>query len=157
MNKKLIIILLIVLLICFLIISIKKDYDKEYYERCCTITLYADNDATDDEINIIRNKLENIEGIKSVELYTKEDALQIIKDRFGENAYLLDGQDSSIFPVSFVLTLDKNNKKNGEKIKEKVMKEVSKIEGIDEIKTSDELTLINYITYKRYMLMEKLN
>ena len=159
MNKKLIIILImlaIVLLISFFIISIKNDYDKECFEKYCSIRLFVDRNATDDEINNIRNKLENIGNIKSIKYISKEEALQQIKDRLGEKS-LLEDRDSSIFPVSFELTLNITNKKDGKMIKEKVMKEVSEIEGIDKIKISEEPTLIEILQNKIYILMRKLN
>ena len=61
---------------------IQKDYD--YVE------VYLKDDVDEKQVDNIKGKLENISGVKNIEYRSKQEALKIMKQRWGESGYLLD-------------------------------------------------------------------
>ena len=74
---------------------VKQDYD--------TVEVYLE-DATDaDKAKVIMDTIENINGVSSVEYRTKEQALQVLKQRWGESGYLLDSLGENPLPNSILI------------------------------------------------------
>ena len=69
------------------------------------IQVFMKLDATDEQITTLKQELHAIEGINTVDVISQAQALQQVKERFGDKAYLLEGHDESIFQVSFIVTL----------------------------------------------------
>lgn len=92
-----------------------------------TIEVYLDEDIEDSRIKAIEKDLKEIPEIEEVEYISKEDALVILKNRWGENSYLLEGLEDKALPASFtfkVQTLEDADT---------VANKVKDIEGIDEV------------------------
>ena len=83
--------------------------------------VFVINDATDDEIKKFGEELKKIKGIINIELVTREDAYNTMKERLGENESALKDFDSSIFSASYTIEVD------GEKDVEEMKKEIEKI------------------------------
>lgn len=82
---------------------------------------------TNDDARIeLKNKIKDINGVKSVEFKTKEASFNDLKRSFGEEAYLLEGVQNPL-EDSFLVTID-----NPENIKQ-ISREISKLEGVTEI------------------------
>ena len=94
--------------------------------------VYMVEDATEEEIEKLREELFAIDEINTIEYVSQSEALQELKDRFGENASLLEGYDEEIFPVSYVITLKDLNTST------EVQEKISQLDNVDEIRSSNE-------------------
>ena len=124
----------------FFIIGENINYFIAEIESAQGIQVYINNDATEDEIKEIGEKIRALNGINTAEYVSKEDALNQMKEKFKEKEYLLDGyEQNNIFPASYVVTLTDLN------LSKQVQDEISKIEHIKKITSRDETvaTLIN--------------
>ena len=62
-------------------------------------------EATQDQIDTLKEDLGKIEGINTIKFETKEEAYNNMRERLGENGKLLDGFTPDIFSVSYIVTL----------------------------------------------------
>ncbi len=70
------------------------------------IQAFIKKDATEEEIEEVKNQINEIEEINTMEFVSKEEALQSVKDRiFKDRADLLEGYDVSVFKPSYKITL----------------------------------------------------
>ena len=124
----------------FFIIGENINYFIAEIESAQGIQVYINNDATEDEIKEIGEKIRALNGINTAEYVSKEDALNQMKEKFKEKEYLLEGyEQNNIFPASYVVTLTDLN------LSKQVQEEISKIDHIKKITSRDETvaTLIN--------------
>ena len=96
------------------------------------IQVFMKLDATDEQITTLKQELHAIEGINTVDVISQAQALQQVKERFGEKAYLLEGHDESIFQVSFIVTLTDLSKSS------KIQDQISHLSNVEEIRSSNE-------------------
>ena len=96
------------------------------------IQVYMKKGVTDEQIQALKRQLLEINGINTVEFVSQADALQEIKDKFGDKASLLEGRDESIFPVSYIITLTDLSKSS------EIQEQISKLDNIEEIRSSNE-------------------
>ena len=96
------------------------------------IQVFMKLDSTDEQISKLKQELLAIDGVNTVDFISQAQALQQIKERFGEKAYLLEGRDESIFQVSYVVTLTDLSKSSS------IQEQIKKLENVDEIKSSNE-------------------
>ena len=63
--------------------------------------------ATDEEVATLKEQIKNIEGVnkENIELQTEEDAMEAMKERWGEKAYVLDSFDAKILPKAYIVRL----------------------------------------------------
>ena len=124
----------------FFIIGENINYFIAEIESAQGIQVYINNDAKEEEIKEIGQKIKDLNGVNTVEYVSKEDALNQMKEKFKEKEYLLEGyEQNNIFPASYVVTLTDLN------LSGQVQNEISKIENIKKITSRDETvsTLIN--------------
>ena len=67
--------------------------------------VFMEYEATDDQIKQLETDLHNVEGINNVQIQTKEDAYNTMKERLGKNEKALKGFTPDIFSVSYIVTL----------------------------------------------------
>lgn len=96
------------------------------------IQVYMKKNATDEQIQTLKQQLLAIDGINTVEFVSQADALQEVKDKFGDKASLLEGRDESIFPVSYIITLTDLSKSS------EIQEQISKLDNVGEIRSSNE-------------------
>ena len=96
------------------------------------IQVFMKLDATDEQITTLKQELHAIEGINTVDVISQAQALQQVKERFGDKAYLLEGHDESIFQVSFIVTLTDLSKSS------KIQDQISHLSNVEEIRSSNE-------------------
>ena len=96
------------------------------------IQVYMKKDVTDEQIQALKQQLLAIDGINTVEFVSQADALQEVKDKFGDKASLLEGRDESIFPVSYIITLTDLSKSS------EIQEQISKLDNVGEIRSSNE-------------------
>ena len=92
------------------------------------VEVYMLDDATDDQINTIMDSVKTLDYTDTVEFLDKDDAMDEMKDRWGDNGYLLDGLQENPLPRSIRITL-----KNIEDSQE-LVDYVSNFEGLEKVK-----------------------
>ena len=74
------------------------------------VQVYAVEENDDAANQILMSNLQNLSGVSSVEYITKDDAMLTLKERWGDNAYLLDSLQDNPLPNSFmVYVMDKDS------------------------------------------------
>lgn len=95
------------------------------------IRVYILNTATDEEIDKVGSEILGIEGVRNAEYVSKEDALNEMKDRLGEE--LIEGyQNRNIFSASYVVTL------TNLELNQEVQEQILQIENVKDIKSSNQ-------------------
>lgn len=123
---------------------VKQDYD--------TVEVYLE-DATDSQkAKTIMDTIENINGVSSVEYRTKEQALQVLKQRWGESGYLLDSLGENPLPNSILIKVENLNAAN------RVNTAAGKLDGVESTKyykeTVDKLTKVtNFMSIAAIVIM----
>ena len=130
--------------VCFMLVGNFNHFIKQV-ENGQGIQVYIKNDATEEEITKIGEDIRSIYGVNTVEFISKEKALQQMKNKLGEKAYLLDGyEQNNIFPSSYVVTL------TDLKLSSDVQKQINEMDNIKKITSSDE-TISTLIKIARWI------
>ena len=95
------------------------------------IQVFMKLDSTDEQISKLKQELLAIDGVNTVDFISQAQALQQMKERFGQNDYLLEGRDESIFPVSYVVTFTDLDKATS------IQEQIQKLDNVDEINSSN--------------------
>ena len=106
------------------------------------IQVFVKNEATQEQIDELGNKIRAIDGVSTVEFVSKDEALEQMKERFGERQDLLEGYEgeNNIFTASYVVTLTDLTKSSDVQAQIETYSDVvKKINSKDEVVT----TLIN--------------
>lgn len=77
---------------------VKQDYDQ--------VEVFLMDDATDQQIQDVMAQIKKQPGVTSVEYRTEEDALRIMKERWGDSGYLLDSLGENPLPASILISVD---------------------------------------------------
>ena len=118
--------------LCFIIVGNFNNFIKQV-EAEQGIQVYIQNDATDTEIDNLWKEIDKIDGVNTIEFVSKEEALQHMKDRFGEKAYLLSPyEQGNVLPASYIVTLTDLGKSN------EVQEKIKELENVKRITSSDE-------------------
>lgn len=111
---------------------IKTDYDQ--------IEVFLEDSTKKSEAQEMMNQVESHEHVTLVEYRSKEDALNIMKKRWGENSYLLDTLGENPLPNSLLITVDSLESAD------EVTAYINDFEGIEDIKyykeTVEKLTTV---------------
>lgn len=94
--------------------------------------IFMDQDATDAEIAKLESDLRAIDEVNSVVFVSKAEALQQLKERFGEKASLLEGRNENVFQVSYIIKLTDLSKSS------EVQNQISKLDNVESIRSSNE-------------------
>lgn len=114
--------------------TIEKDYN--------VVEVFIADGADDAAKDAIKSKIEKIDGIEKIEYRSKEDAIKIMKKRWGDNAYLLDNIDKNSLPDSFMVFV------KDQKVGNEVNSEISHVNGVDSIKYyQDTVSKLTKITH----------
>ena len=106
------------------------------------IQVFVKNEATQEQIDELGNKIRAIDGVSTVEFVSKDEALEQMKERFGDRQDLLEGyeEENNIFTASYVVTLTDLTKSSDVQAQIETYSDVvKKINSKDEVVT----TLIN--------------
>ncbi|MBS5857599.1 MAG: permease-like cell division protein FtsX [Clostridia bacterium] len=99
------------------------------------IQVFAKEEATDEQIKALGEQISKIEGVNKTQFKSKEDALNQMKEKFGEeNESLLEGYEgeNNIFTASYVVTLTDLN------LNQQVQDEISKLDNVKKITSSNQ-------------------
>jgi len=90
----------------FLILGENINHFVAEVEAAQGIQVFIKNEATQEQIDDIGEKIRNLEGVSTTVFVSKEQALDQMKERFGDKKDLLEGyEENNIFPASYVVTL----------------------------------------------------
>ena len=124
----------------FLILGENINHFVSEVESAQGMQVFINNDATQEQIDEIGEKIRRLDGVSTVEFKSKDAALNQMKEKFGDKQDLLAGyEENNIFPASYVVTLTDLNKSKD------VQNQILTFENIKKITSKDETvtTLIN--------------
>lgn len=124
----------------FLILTENINHFVSEVESAQGIQVFINNDATKEQIEELETKLRALDGVSTTVYVSKEDALNQMKEKFGDKRDLLAGyEENNIFPASYVVTLTDLTK--SKEVQDKILT----FENIKKITSKDETvsTLIN--------------
>ena len=115
----------------------------EEMQREKAIEAYIEYGTTDDEVEILIEKVSIIDGVDSVTLRSKEEVLEDWKKRFDNNRILLKQYEgeNNIFPDILIISVNDTSKI------EKIVEKVSKFKNIEKVQSNKKTTneLLNKI------------
>ena len=126
----------------FLILGENINHFVDQVESEQGIQVFVKNEATQEQIDQLGEDIRKIDGVSTVDFVSKDEALEQMKERFGERQDLLDGYEgeNNIFTASYVVTLTDLTK--SQEVQDQIntyTDVVKKIQSKDEVVT----TLIN--------------
>ena len=77
---------------------VKQDYDQ--------VEVFLLDDTTQEQAQNIMNEMEGYEGVSDVVYRSKDEALEIMKERWGESGYLLDSLGDNPLPASVLMSVE---------------------------------------------------
>ncbi len=98
-----------------------------------SIQVYLNEGLDQNEVQEIGQRIGSIDGVQLVEYESKEQALKNMKERWGEQGYLLEYLENNPLPNSFIISMETLEDADG------IVAELQKLEGIDEIKYYKEI------------------
>jgi cell division transport system permease protein len=99
--------------------SIEKDYN--------VIQVYMKTDSKQETTEAAGEAIRSMEGIERVEYVSRDQALETLKERWGENGYLLDNLPENPLPESYTVYV------TDEKAAANLAEEAPKLDGVDDI------------------------
>jgi len=90
----------------FLILTENINHFVAEVESAQGIQVFIVNEATQEQIDEVGEKLRALDGVSTTVFVSKDDALNQMKERFGDKQDLLAGyEENNIFPASYIVTL----------------------------------------------------
>lgn len=124
----------------FLILTENINHFVSEIESAQGIQVFINNDATQEQVDEVGEKLRALDGVSTTDFVSKEAALNQMKEKFGDKKDLLAGyEENNIFPASYVVTLTDLSKSK------EVQNQILTFDNIKKITSKDETvtTLIN--------------
>ena len=129
-------VLIIVLSINNVVIETKNKFDE--------IQVFLDDNADEEQLTKIENRIKETDGVNSVVFQSKEQALNIMKKEWGDEGYLLEGLEENPLPNSYVIQL------KDIKYADNVVDKIKGMSGIEEIKYYKDI-IDKMLTVSRYI------
>ncbi len=129
-------VLIIVLSINNVVIETKNKFD--------VIQVFLDDNADEEQLTKIENRIKETDGVNSVVFQSKEQALNIMKKEWGDEGYLLEGLEENPLPNSYVIQL------KDIKYADNVVDKIKGMSGIEEIKYYKDI-IDKMLTVSRYI------
>ncbi len=98
-----------------------------------TIQVYVQDNLSEKETVNIGKAIEGIDGVQLVEYESKEQALLNMRERWGEQGYLLESLEENPLPNSYIIHLENIE------LADDVVLSIKSVEGIDEVKYYKEI------------------
>lgn len=124
----------------FLILTENINHFVSEIESAQGIQVFINNDATQEQVDEVGEKLRALDGVSTTEFVSKDAALNQMKEKFGDKKDLLAGyEENNIFPASYVVTLTDLSRSK------EVQDQILTFDNIKKITSKDETvtTLIN--------------
>ncbi len=129
-------VLILIMSINSLVIDVQNRFDE--------IEIFLAKDINDESKDKIETYAEGQDGVISVEYISQEDAIETMKEQWGEEAYLLEGIGEDTLPDSYIIKLEDIQDT------EKIVEAINAIDGVEKVKYHKEIiekltTLASYI------------
>ena len=125
----------------FLILGENINHFVSEIESAQGIQVYIKNEATQEQADELGDKIRKIDGVSTVEYISKEQALDQMKEKFGDKKDLLDAYEgeNNIFTASYVVTLTELSQSKS------IQDQILTFDNVKKITSKDETvsTLIN--------------
>ena len=117
----------------FLILGENINHFVSEVESAQGIQVFINNDATQEQMDTLGEQIRALDGVSTVEFVSKVQALEQMKERFGEQQDLLDGyEENNIFPASYVVTMTDLTRS------EEIQNQILTFENVKKITSRDE-------------------
>lgn len=98
--------MLLILGLCFVMVVninlftevVKQDYDQ--------VEVFLLDGVSEEDAHSLMNRIDSHSGVTNVEYRSKEDALEVLKTRWGESGYLLDSLGENPLPASILIEVN---------------------------------------------------
>lgn len=89
--------------------------------------------ATDEDVAKLKEEIKKVEGVNqdSIELQTEQDAMDSLKERWGDKAYLLDSFGANVLPKAYIVKL------TDLELNLQVQEEIMKLENVSSISNAN--------------------
>ncbi len=99
-------VLVILGIVLILILSIN-NFVANTQEKLDEIEVFLEEDIAEEDMKLIRDKLEEQKGVIKVEFRSEEDALDLLREKWEDDAYLLEGlEEENPLPASYVVNVE---------------------------------------------------
>lgn len=88
--------------------SIERKNNYEQSDSEIEMNIYVSLELDDKEVQKFRKKINELDGVISTTIYTKEEGFNEMKERLNNNANILDETDVNIFPDVIIVKLNEN-------------------------------------------------
>lgn len=95
-------------------------------EQFNSVQVFLVDDLSQDEILSVKREIEGIDNVRSITYETKEQALINLKERWGENSYLLEGIENPL-QNSYIVEIEDTQKAD------QMVADIQKLDNIDDI------------------------
>lgn len=132
------VVLILILSINNVVIDTKTKFDE--------IQVFLYDDVSDEELDSIENTARNSKGVVSVLYQSKDQALELFKEEWAEEAYLLDGlEEDNPLPNSYIIKLEDIQ------FADTVVNKIKAYDGVEEIKYYKDIIdkLMTFASYIR--------
>lgn len=133
------VVLILVLSINSVVMDTKTKFDE--------IQVYLENDISDEQLNTIEETARNNEGVVSVMYQSKDQALEMFKEDWAEEAYLLDGLEAdNPLPNSYIIKL------KDIEFADEIVNKLKSLGGVEEVKYYKDIIdkLVIFANYIRF-------
>lgn len=130
-------VLIMILSINNVVIDTKNKFDE--------VQIFLEDNITGEQLDRIENEAKGTEGVLSVIFQSKEQALEIMKEEWEEDAYLLEGLETNPLPNTIIVQLEDIE------YADRVVDKVKGLQGIEEIKYNKDIIekLVLFANYVR--------
>ena len=129
-------VLILIMSISALVVDVQNKFDE--------VEVFLSQEVTEENKKEIEDFVEKQDAVTSIEYISQEDAIQIMKEQWGDQADLLDGIEENTLPDSYILKVkDIQDTEN-------IVDKIDEMQGVDKISYHKEIidkltTLANYI------------
>ncbi|MCF6465462.1 ABC transporter permease [Clostridium sp. Cult2] len=130
-------VLIMILSINNVVIDTKNKFDE--------VEIFLEDDITDEQLNRVENEAKSIQGVLSVIYQSKEQALEIMKEQWEDEAYLLEGLETNPLPNTIIVQL------KDIEYADSVVDKIEGLQGVEKIKYNKDIIekLILFANYVR--------
>lgn len=120
------VILILILSINNLVVDTKTKFDE--------IQIFLEDGATDEMLTAIEDKVRNDDSVLAIMYQSKAQALEIMKEQFGDEAYILEGlEEENPLPNSYIIQL------NDIEHADRVVDSVKSMDGVEKVRYYKEI------------------
>ncbi|NLY77587.1 MAG: ABC transporter permease [Tissierellia bacterium] len=124
---------LVILGLVFIIILSLNNLVVDTKDKFDEIQVFLEDDINDEQISTIQNRLENQNGVSSVTFQSKNEALEKMKNDWGEEGYLLEGLETNPLPDTFIVKL------KDIEYADEIAEDIKDLDGIDEVQYNQDI------------------